>query len=221
METQLKQRLVGITVIFALAVIFLPMILDGSGRKMKQLDIAIPPPPQISSPIKVEEKVIELKKQAASLPTLEPVIVDEISEPPETPVAADDKKPVAEVAPEPVKKEAQEKSPANTEQKKQPDSQPSKPEVQKPKPETKPLLGGQTYVIQVGSFQDKSKAYKERDRLRQSKLSAVFIERFVNNGIPSYRVRMGPFLSREKARIVNNKIRAKYNIEGLVMSYER
>jgi cell division septation protein DedD len=96
-----------------------------------------------------------------------------------------------------------------------------KPAETTQKEASKSKVGGQAWIIQVGSFQDKSKAYKERDRLRKSKLSAVFIERFENNRVPSYRVRMGPFLTLDKARVVNNKILAKYSIKGLVMSYEK
>jgi DedD protein len=214
MDIQLKQRLVGIAVIFSLAIIFLPMLLDGSGRVPRQLDIEIPPSPEMQSEHRVEEKVIELRKQVAEIPKLEPVIVDEISEPPqpeaEPETEAQKEKPVAVVEKKPT---AQAEPPVEV-----------KPAAEPPRSETKTeksLVGGDTWVIQVGSFQDKSKAYKERDRLRKSKMSAVFIERFDNKGVPSYRVRMGPFLNEDKARVINNKILAKYNIKGLVMKYEK
>ena len=52
-------------------------------------------------------------------------------------------------------------------------------------------------------------------------MAAVFIEKFKHNEVLSYRVRMGPFISRDKAQVIGNKVRAKYNIKGLVMSYEK
>jgi len=95
------------------------------------------------------------------------------------------------------------------------------------KPETvsktvkKPQVGGDLWVIQTGSCQQKDHAYQQRDRIRKSKLSAVFIEKYKPAGKVSYRVRMGPFLTRKKATIVKNKVRAKYNIKAILMKYEK
>ena len=84
MDQQLKQRLVGAAVIFSLAVIFLPMLLDGSGNRGRMLKNEIPSAPVIDSYALVEEKVIELKQEAETLRSLEPLVVDEISDPPGT-----------------------------------------------------------------------------------------------------------------------------------------
>ena len=83
MDTQLKQRLVGLTVIFSVAVIFLPMLLDGSGISRDPApDSSIPPKPEIEAGLPVKELVMELDKKTEELVRLEPVIVDEISDPP-------------------------------------------------------------------------------------------------------------------------------------------
>ena len=214
MEQQLKQRLVGVAVIFSLAIIFVPMLLDGSGNRPQQLNITIPPPPQIATNDHVQEKIIEIRKKVEELPELQPVVVDEASDPP-----------VVEVAKEADQKEAE---PPATEQKAQPEPKPkaqtekvAKVEAAKPKPSPKKQVGGTSWVIQVGSFSDKNKAYKQRDRLRKSKLASVFIEKFAHDGKTSYRVRMGPFITRKKANVVKNKVLAKYNVKGLVMRYEK
>lgn len=217
MEQQLKQRLVGVTVIFSLAVIFLPMLLDGSGNRPEHLKISIPIPPEIPSYEIVDDKVEKLKLEAEKLPQLETVMVDEIGDP--------------ELI-------AKEKVPANQSQKEEPkpvveaekkakpvikkvDPVPSKPVVTKTKQSAKKLVGGDSWVIQVGSFSEKNKAFKQRDKLRKSGLAAVFIEKFKHDKGVSYRVRMGPFIAREKAEVIRNKVRAKYNIKGLIMSYEK
>ena len=49
----------------------------------------------------------------------------------------------------------------------------------------------------------------------------MFIEKFEHAGKLSYRVRMGPFITRNNAVVVNNKVMAKYNTKGLVMRYEK
>ncbi len=221
MDQQLKQRLVGISVIFALAVIFLPMILDGSGQHLEKLDVKIPVPPRVESRVDVKQQVIELKREVNALPEMTAVVVDEVSDAPAKPE-------------EPAKAQNSETAPEDTKA-----TQPiaAKPKLESPPPAAKEpvkkvtpkvtaapakaLVGGEQWVIQVGSFRDKDKAYKQRDLLRKSRLSAVFIEKFSKDGSLSYRVRMGPFLTRDKAKVVKNKVLAKYNIKGWLMKYEK
>mgnify|MGYP002630587049 CR=1 FL=1 len=215
MEQQLKQRLVGVAVIFSLAVIFLPMLLDGSGTRPKHLKVSIPVPPEVSSYEIVEEKIIELKNKVERIPQPETVFVDEISDP------VDDPEPVQEVeqSNDSDKKEITQKLPAIIQQAE------TKAAAELVKTENREVAteqsGGASWVIQVGSFSEKNKAYTQRDKLRKSGLAAVFIEKFQHDGVLSYRVRMGPFISRDKAKVVGNKVRAKYNIKGLVMRYEK
>ena len=197
MDQNIKQRLVGIAVIFALAVIFLPMILDGSGVEKKTLKVEIPGQPVIESRTDFNQKIIELQAKVDEMPELEPRFVDENST--ETEKRIDrkvDKKPAV----------ALEKA----------ESEP-KPVKEKPKSP----VGGDSWVLQVGSFKDRNKALSQRDRLRKANISAVFIEQFNSNNQASYRVRLGPFLKHEQSKIAQNKIKAKYDIDGLIMKYER
>ena len=76
-------------------------------------------------------------------------------------------------------------------------------------------------MLQVGSFKDRKKALAQRDKLRKSNIAAVFIEQFTKNDKSSYRVRLGPFLNRDQTRVAQNKIRAKHDIDGIIMKYER
>ena len=85
MEPQLKQRLVGIAVIFSLAVIFLPMILDGSGQQRKSFEIEVPARPELKSEVDVEQRVLEIRNDIAALPELKPLILDEQSPAPQEP----------------------------------------------------------------------------------------------------------------------------------------
>ena len=225
MDQQLKQRLVGISVIFALAVIFLPMILDGSGQHLEKLDVQIPIPPRVESRVDVKQQVIELKRKVDALPEMSAVIVDEVSDAqvkPEEPAKAQN----SETATEDTKVT----QPIAAKPKPEPKPEPTPPVAKEPVKKVTPkvtaapekaLAGGEQWVIQVGSFHDKDKAYKQRDLLRKSRLSAVFIEKFSKDGSLSYRVRMGPFLTRDKAKVVKNKVLAKYNIKGWLMKYEK
>ncbi len=196
MDQNLKNRLVGIVVIFSLAVIFLPMILDGSGVRQRQVEVVIPPKPNIQPKVDLQQKVEAAEQRAAAIPEVSVAVVDENSPA------------VAEPEPEPQAEEpAKEPEPAP-----KPTAESA---VETPKP------GGVTWVLQVGSFQDRSKALAERDRVRKSDISAVFVEQFSLNGKSTYRVRLGPFVNRDRARVAQNKIKAKYNIDGIILKYER
>lgn len=200
MDQNTKQRLVGIAVIFALAVIFLPMILDGSGVRKNTLEVDIPPQPVVKFNPEFEQKIVELKAKVEKLPSLQPQFVDESSSQKENKIER--KSELAE--------------PKET----SPEPQPST--KKEPQPETEiARVGGDTWVLQVGSYKDHEKALSQRDMLRKSNIAAVFTEKFILNGEPIYRVRLGPFLNRDQSKIALNKIKAKYDIDGLIMKYNK
>ncbi len=204
MDQSTKQRLVGIAVIFALAVIFLQMILDGSGVKKNTLEVVIPPQPVVKFNPEFEQKIVELHAKVEKLPALEPQIVDENS-------GASENKIERKV------------EPAEQAKQKQPITEKIQPAISKEKlPETDiARVGGDTWVLQVGSFKDQSKALSQRDKLRKSNIAAVFTEKFNIDGEFVYRVRLGPFLNRDQSKIALNKVKAKYDIDGLIMKYNK
>ncbi len=201
MDQNIKNRLVGVVVIFALAVIFLPMILDGSGVRREQQEIVIPPQPLVTANPEFEQKIVEMQAKVDELPDLEPRYIDEKSTA-DTIQRSDQSD--KDKSSEPVVKQA---------------AEPKAETKDEAAPETK--TGGDSWVLQVGSFQDRGKALAVRDKLRKSKIAAVFIEQFKNDGKASYRVRLGPFLNREQTRVAQNKIKAKHDIDGIIMKYER
>ena len=206
MDQNIKNRLVGIIVIFALAVIFLPMILDGSGVRKDQFDVEIPAQPEIEASVDIETKIVELNASVEAVPELEQRYVDEAS------------------SDEPVKSEQPAKSETVAKAVSQDPEPTEEPETPKPEAaieEAPPKPSGDSFVLQVGSFQDRGKALAQRDRVRKSNISAVFIEQFESNGKPVYRVRLGPFINRQQARVAQNKINAKHDIDGIIMKYER
>lgn len=200
MDQNTKQRLVGIAVIFALAVIFLPMILDGSGVRKNTLEVDIPPQPVVKFNPEFEQKIVELKAKVEKLPSLQPQFVDESSSQKENKIER--KSELAE--------------PKET----SPEPQPSTKKEAQPETEIA-RVGGDTWVLQVGSYKDHEKALSQRDMLRKSNIAAVFTEKFILNGEPIYRVRLGPFLNRDQSKIALNKIKAKYDIDGLIMKYNK
>jgi DedD protein len=194
-----KQRLVGITVIFALAVIFLPMILDGSGVRRNTLEVEIPPQPASKFNPEFEQKIVELHAKVEELPDLQSQVADEASSTNKI-----------------TRTESQDSTATTVAQKTdRVDNEKSAVEVDVPLP------GGDTWVLQVASFKDKPKALIQRDKLRKSNIAAVFVEQFHIDNQVIYRVRLGPFVDRDKAKIALNKLKSKHDIDGLIMLYEK
>jgi DedD protein len=210
MDQNTKQRLVGISVIFALAVIFLPMILDGSGVKNETLTVNIPPSYPLDENTEFEQKIVELHANVDDLPTIQSGVIDEQSSL------------IGKMADELVValSETDKSNSDQTEVKAEPIASKAVAATSVKTTTVKKKSGGDSFVLQVGSFKDQSKAILQRDTLRKSKIAAVFIEKFTANSSPSYRVRLGPFVSRKLSKIAQNKIKAKYNINGLIMVYE-
>ena len=190
MDQNIKNRLVGIIVIFALAVIFLPMILDGSGVNKEKLEVVIPPQPVVTANPEFEAKVTELNDQVEAIAVLEPRYVDENS------------------SANAIEPDTSSDSSSDTSS-----------SVDEAEPATK--TGGDSWVLQLGSYQDRSKALAQRDKIRKSNIAAVFVEQINIDDKTSYRVRLGPFINREQTRVALNKIKAKYDIDGIIMKYER
>jgi len=199
MDQNIKNRLVGIIVIFALAVIFLPMILDGSGVRKVDFEVVIPPQPDVASDPQFDTRIVELNAKVDAIPLLEQRFVDEVSsDQPALPAGKATTKPLAKTEP------------------------PAAASGQLKEAETLPAkAGGDSWVLQVGSYQDRAKALSQRDKLRKSNIAAVFVEQFDADSKSSFRVRLGPFVSREQATVARNKIKAKHNIDGIIMKYER
>jgi len=194
-----KQRLVGITVIFALAVIFLPMILDGSGVRQNTLEVVIPPPPAGKFIPEFEQKIVELRGKVEELPELQSQVADEASSTNKIARNKDSDSAPTTLAQKTDRDLAEQSAAA-------PDAA---------------QTGGDTWVLQVASFKDKPKALIQRDILRKSNIAAVFVEQFHIDSQVIYRVRLGPFVKHDKAKVALNKLKAKHDINGLIMLYEK
>ena len=206
METTLKQRLIGAAVIIALAVIFVPMILDGSGRQESvALNMEVPPEPTFTfdsdlpdakkldelEPIKKPNKPVEKE-----ITEIEPVPDPELDSSPEPKV---ENTPAETTETVPVKTEepvvAEEKVAVATEN----------------HIKTNPALSA--WAVQVAAFGQKDKALALQEKLLASNLPA-FTEQSGKGNKVIYRVKVGPELKRENADKLRDKILNEHGLEG-------
>jgi DedD protein len=202
METTLKQRLIGAAVIIALAVIFVPMILDGSGRRESTaMNMEVPPEPTFSfeSELPDPKKLDELPPIAKSTESSEASKQEEAKpmtaeKPQKTEIKSEDKTEVATAT-----------------QTTKPTSKITVVEATENHIKTNPALNA--WAVQVAAFGEKSKALALQEKLLASKLSA-FTEQSGSGNKLVYRVKVGPELERENADKLRDKIEREYGLKG-------
>lgn len=200
METTLKQRLIGAAVIIALAVIFVPMILDGSGREESvALNMEVPPEPTFTfeSELPDPKQLDELSsiEQSNDAQTPEEQSTDNSSSQPSDLDQAPQED-FRQTTDDPAEKQV-----ASTAQ---------VVEATENHIETNPALSA--WAVQVAAFGEKDKAIALQEKLLASKISA-FTEQFGKGNKIVYRVKIGPELKRENAEKLRDKIEKEHGLK--------
>lgn len=209
MEQQIKQRLVGAVVLVALAVIFLPMILNGPRvSESGAIPTGVPPEPVPSAP-----PALEL---SAAAPTVLPV---------------EGKPGGVKPAPKPAPgSSSKSKAGANTEAsarsiappKTTPAAKRAPPEPSpnvSPKPTSAKSASPISWTVQVGSFTERAKAFKFRDELRKAKFPAFVVE--PPKGKKYFKVRVGPELEEARARRAMERLAKERKIKGFIVKHRQ
>lgn len=220
MDKSLQKKLVGAAVLVALAVIFLPMFLDGKkDTGSTPMQIEIPPKPVYDIPNRLEQKAPATVAEAPPAPSMEEMnsLGEQIPTPP------DDQMPLAEEsidlpggAPatmdgaEEVAKATPPVEAAPVEAKPEPAPKPAEP---------KPVAATEAgFVVQVGSFGDQKNAAELTDRLVASGFPA-FLEDIDFRGRTIFRVKVGPQPAREDADELRQRLADSEQLEGIVVAH--
>lgn len=221
----------GGLVVLALAVLLLPLWLDGGGLKTPSVQ-PVPEAPVISQPAQI------------AIPTPPPAQQQMLENPPASSVPPTEPNPVAPHEPSGDSESSidaassqatapsiqSQQTPAIPAQKK-PAEQPSPtvgssvlPKTEKPipaaeKPEsakTAPASSDQLWVVQLGSFSDELNAKGLAHSVSQAGFKVSITPLFAKKGTV-WRVRVGPYASRELAVQATAQLREKLGRDGLVM----
>lgn len=203
-EERIKQRLVGAIVLVALAVIFIPMILQnpegGSGFKN-----ALPPPPKV---VQQALPAVPAPHGAALAPAPNGVALGRVQNgaSAQSPASGVDKHPVA--------------APSGTVI--PPSTPPSAASARSAPKANKGSLsrsdadqGLGAWVVQVGSFSRQDNALSLRDTLRGKGFNA-FVEQASTSAGTVFRVDVGPMVKRSDADAMRAKLDAQMHLKGLV-----
>ncbi|MDH3980344.1 MAG: SPOR domain-containing protein [Gammaproteobacteria bacterium] len=188
MEQQLKQRLVGAVVLVSLAVIFIPVILEGPDDEWSPRDHSIPEPPRVDYRAAMELPLPEVEPEEGVAPAA-------VVEPPRP-----ETEPSTILRPPPVKPLVK-PVPA------------AAPAVQ-PTPDGGKLKPG--WYVQVGSFSQPANARGLRDSLTKAGFNA-HLQQVASAKGTSYRVLLGSESSRELAEQLLGKLEKPLSKTGIVI----
>ena len=191
----MKQRLIGAAVLLALGVIFIPMILDGTGNPVLR---KIPPIPQALDAVDPHTLVIPT---APPVQEHVPVVVQKPAKPVATEPAKKPETKLATSKPKTSPEVPQKSPPAKTPQATKPAKQPSTAIATAASPEKI-----SAWTVQVGSFNTSQKALKLRSTLR-SKGFKAYVDKTSKQKKIYYRVRVGPVLNRKDADKLLKKLK--------------
>lgn len=232
MESGLKQRLIGAAVLVALAVIFLPMLVQGPAPDSGVSDLSLDVPPTPTSGYETRDLPLVVPQAATSeglladdgsLATVDTAAAPSpgddagrVALPPSADAAdpavstasplADDASTVA-AAPLP-------ETPVTTTAVPEPEPESARPEPAKPAPapvaaaRLPAATAGGDYAVGFGAYATRANAGTVVDRLRKENLPA-YVEETTVGGRDAWRVRIGPYASRadaESARIAAGRI---------------
>jgi DedD protein len=206
MEQKLKQRLIGAIILVSLAVIFIPIILEGPDDEWSPRSNNIPEPPRMDYGTDME----------LALPPVETAetVEDEPMEPMEPMESTEPEKPVAAPAVE----QQVDRRPAEPEKTALPPAQPATPPPAAVEKTDSPLVPPPGWYVQVGSFSQKMNAEGLRDRLQaaghKTRLQAINIGK-----AQVYRVLVGPADSRASAEQQSSRLVTQQKIKGIIIEY--
>ncbi len=203
MEERLKQRLVGATVLVALAVIFVPMLLDGVQESDSQSGTAIPP--------KVAQ---DFGQPALDASVVLPTVGEEQDKAHNT-----DAPTGAAVQAGAERRDTEHGSVVPAKPVDAPSAGSAKlPGQEAPRKDVVPAPGPTAWVVQVASFNREENALALRDKLRTAGYTA-FIERLRQPGEDIFRVRIGPEVERTRAEDLRARLEREMKAKGIVQQY--
>ncbi len=195
MSSQFQNRLVGVIVIVALGVIFLPDVLDGKKQREEEQFAEIPLRPAIEQDTLPEQNIDTLELGAKQSDT------EQDAE------SGDDSWHIAEQTPT----QAQ----ASTTEKKLAATQPKAEEKPQPKPATKPSAA---WTIQLGSFNNAANVKGLVNRLRAKGFTAYTLPTKPIDGQLT-KVFVGPNISKDKLSRMQNDIFKLTELKGRIVAY--
>jgi len=214
-EEGLKQRLVGALVLLMLAIIFLPLILDGRDEDHDEVVYRAPQEPVIQITHKGSDQVEKRLEKAKAQFVVDrtPALVDEAADDEVSTAIAE--KPAAKIKQKAVSAEQQ----SNIDQTRvQFIKELAETQKVKKTPIQSKMALADAWTVQVAAF-----SKLENAKVLQSKLiSKSYMAYIVSNDDNAkrlHRVFVGPELRKNRARIIQQALKKEFKLAGMIKSY--
>jgi DedD protein len=212
MERQLKERIVGATVIVALGIIVIPWLLDGPAQSSRPVEQAIDLPP--ADP---PGRTYTIPLDPGAGPPMQLETGNGGQPVPSRPGAGAVQRPAPEDSPAPVIQP--EPQPTRTaEQPVQPPPRPAPPPAEPP-PQPATAGANGAWTVQVGSFSQADNAQALQRRLASEGFEA-YVSRVATDAGTMHRVRVGPVPERGTADGLQARLRAAGHAQARVVRAE-
>lgn len=216
MDSGLKQRLVGAVVLVALAVIFLPMLLDGSGaRERLNEDIAIPEQPEAPESRLQQDGSGAQSGGDDGDGTTATLATDDFSGGSGSGADAGEQVDSEPESDPETEAEASADAPAPEEESGSEQGSTAADAADNADADPAPSEG---WVVQVGSFRRETNAIVLRDRLREDGFDAN-VEQVTGDNGTLWRVWLGPVGEREAGEALERRIEDHRGSDALLMEY--
>jgi len=192
-EAKLKQRVIGAVILITLAIIVLPMLLDGSAEDRARVSATMPAPPRIQlksmSIAEIEQNMARMEQEsAARLPV-------EIQDAEGTDPSLD--------------------STYDQAADKQTDDQRAENETYQLDQNDLPV----SWTLQLASFADRNNATRLRQSLREAQFRTYILTADSTKG-QVYRVFVGPMLSKTRLSGFAEDIEADFDLKGRIIRFQ-
>lgn len=194
MDAQLKERLIGAAVLAAVAIIILPVVLDGPDEESRTQALALPPADTAQPQGEVQTYRFTLDEAGGGADPQQPDADRDAAREPAPEAAAADA--------EPVPRQATEQTPPASRPAEAAAAEPAGPQS----PPAESAVAEGAWAVQVGSFSEVARAERYAAELRD-KGFVTFVTRFASGGTTYHRVRVGPQATRAEAERVAERIR--------------
>lgn len=234
LRVRARRRLIGALVLVLTAVIFVPMLFDSPPEEEMPVPLVLP---DSMPPIPSEPQMALAPETTQAASSAEAGVIQQPQ--PVTPAVSDANAPeeaVLSTEPEPVQEPPSASKPVT------PPAASPKPAASPPASETKartddgsvalallegrkpvpaqarPSSGSGSVVLQVAAYTTESDAQSRRDQLLAAGVTNAYVENAIANGKTAYRLRVGPFPTREAAEAAQARLRQLGYNNGLIFT---
>ena len=245
LRVRARRRLIGALVLVLTAVIFVPMLFDSPPEEEMPTPLVLP---NTIPPLPSEPQVALAPESAEASSSAEAGVIQQPQQPVAPAVTGttepepSQEEPAGEPAPEPTPQPEPAPEPPPPSKPATPAAETPKPTPSKPAAETKqrtddgsvalallegrkpvpaqpkPSSGSGNVVLQVAAYTTQADAQSRRDQLVAAGVTNAYVENAIANGKTAYRLRVGPFPTREAAEAAQARLRQLGYNNGLIFT---